>query len=98
VFGWEFFTGETDTTGYLHIKSGEAIIGGIPPALLSPPGTPAHWMLYFSAQDAEALTAKASSLGGKTLMPTTEVPNTGKFSIVQDPQGAAFALFQAVTH
>jgi predicted enzyme related to lactoylglutathione lyase len=98
VFGWEFFTGQTDTTGYLHIKCGETIIGGIPPALLSPPGTPAHWMLYFAAHDVEALTAKANSLGGKTLMPAMDVPNTGKFSIVQDPQGAVFALFQAASH
>jgi predicted enzyme related to lactoylglutathione lyase len=52
-------------------------------------------MLYFSTHDAESLTAKANSLGGKTLMPTMEIPNTGKFSILQDPQGAVFALFQA---
>jgi predicted enzyme related to lactoylglutathione lyase len=43
----------------------------------------------------DAVTSHAVSLGAKTMVPVQEIPGTGKFSIVQDPQGAAFALFQA---
>jgi predicted enzyme related to lactoylglutathione lyase len=93
VFGWELYQGQNDPSGYLHIKCGDVPIGGIYPAKL-PPNTPPHWMLYFSAADIDLTTNKAGALGATTLVAVQEIPNTGKFSIVQDPQGAAFALFQ----
>lgn len=93
VFGWELYASPNDPSGYLHIINGKAHIGGIPPTRDNP-GVPPHWMLYFSASDVEASTNKAGSLGATTLVPVTEIPNTGKFSILKDPQGAVFALFQ----
>ncbi|HEY0840816.1 MAG TPA: VOC family protein, partial [Vulgatibacter sp.] len=32
----------------------------------------------------------------KILVPATDIPEVGKFAIVSDPQGAAFAVFQSV--
>jgi predicted enzyme related to lactoylglutathione lyase len=90
VFGWELYKSPKDDSGYLHIKCGDLHIGGVQTT------EPASWLLYFSAEDAEMLTNKASALGATTLVPLTEIPNTGKFSIVKDPQGAAFALFQTL--
>jgi predicted enzyme related to lactoylglutathione lyase len=46
------------------------------------------------AFDIDAKHNRVGALGGNMLMPLMEVPNTGRFSIVKDPQGAAFALFQ----
>lgn len=53
---------------------------------------PSHWLAYFAVKDVDAATAKASSLGAKTLVPPTDIPGTGRFSVVSDPQGAVFAL------
>lgn len=94
VFGWQFVKSPTDSTGYLHIKSGDANIGGIPPANGNP-GVPPHWMLYFSASDIDITTNKAGSLGATTLLPVTEIPETGNISVLSDPQGAMFALYQS---
>jgi len=55
---------------------------------------PSHWLPYFAVTDVDASTAKAVSLGGKTHMPPTDIPDTGRFSVVADPQGAAFALIK----
>ena len=44
--------------------------------------------------DVEAATKKAESLGAKVYKGKTEVPNMGWFSIISDPTGAAFALWQ----
>lgn len=55
---------------------------------------PSHWLPYFAVSDVDASTAKAMSLGGKTHMPPTDIPGTGRFSVVADPQGAAFALIK----
>jgi predicted enzyme related to lactoylglutathione lyase len=91
VFGWDTFTNPNDPSNYMHIRNGSTGIGGIMQAY---PGVPSHWLVYFLVADAEIATNQAGSLGATTRVPVTEIPNTGKFSIVQDPQGAGFALFE----
>jgi len=44
--------------------------------------------------DVKAATAKARSLGGEVIKDVSEVPNAGMFSIIQDPTGAVFGLWQ----
>jgi predicted enzyme related to lactoylglutathione lyase len=97
VFGWEISPGQ-DNTGYLHIKNGAEFIGGIPPAEHRPPNVPPHWMLYFYVEDCDASTGKAKNLGAKVLMEPMAVQKVGRMSIVDDPQGAGFALFQPLPH
>jgi len=97
VFGWEITPGQ-DNTGYLHVKNGADYIGGIPPAEHRPPNVPPHWMLYFYVENCDASTAKAKGLGAKVLMEPMNVQNVGRMSIVDDPQGAGFALFQPLPH
>ena len=94
VFGWQIMPGEHDTSGYLHIKNGEQFIGGIPPAHMMPPHVPPHWLLYFLVADADASTARLMELGGRTIMPPMTMEKVGRFSVVADPQGAVFSLFQ----
>ena len=92
VFGWEFYKSPGDESGYLHIKSGGVPIGGIPKVDAS---MPPNWLLTFMTSDVEMATNRAGALGASTLFPLTDMPGTGKFSIVKDPQGAAFGLFQS---
>jgi hypothetical protein len=33
-------------------------------------------------------------LGGNLIVPPTDIPNTGRFSVIQDPQGAVFAVIK----
>jgi uncharacterized protein len=65
---------------------------GMPPNMK---GAPSNWLTYFATADVDASTKKAGELGGKTMMPPTDIPNVGRFSILQDPQGAVFALFKS---
>ena len=57
-------------------------------------GVPSNWIAYFAVTDCDASTKKANELGGKTIAPPMDIPNIGRFSMVQDPQGAVFALFK----
>lgn len=66
--------------------------GGLEP--LPAPNVPSHWMSYVAVPDIAAALAKVAKLGGKVLMPTTEIPGMGHFAIVQDPAGASFALYR----
>ncbi len=95
VFGWSYLVDETTPGhhGYLHIKNGETLIGGMPPSEHMPPGVPAHWMLYFQATDCAASTEKAVALGAKVHMGPMVIEKVGTITILDDPQGAGFALF-----
>jgi predicted enzyme related to lactoylglutathione lyase len=93
LFGWEIAPGQNDPSGYLHIKNGDTFIGGIPP--VGPqPGVPPHWLLYFLASDCEGAAAQAKSLGANIYYGPTTLEGVGRWAVVADPQGAAFAIFQ----
>jgi predicted enzyme related to lactoylglutathione lyase len=44
--------------------------------------------------DADASVAKAKQLGGSVVVPPTDIPDAGRFSVLKDPQGAVFAVFR----
>ena len=98
VFGWQIAPGADDNSGYLHIKNGEAFIGGIPPAQFLPPGVPPHWQLYFFVADADAATARVKELGGTVHVEPMTIEKVGRMSLVADPQGAVFSLFTPMAH
>ena len=62
------------------------------------PGAPSMWLAYVSVDDVEASTKKAQSLGATIIRDKTEVPQMGWFSILTDPTGAVFALWQGAQH
>jgi len=93
LLGWKFEPGEHDTSGYLHIKNGDAFIGGVPAPDQRDPNAPPHWLLYFQVADCDASTAKAAEHGAKIFMPPMTLEGVGRFSVIADPQGAAFSLF-----
>lgn len=51
------------------------------------------WLPYVTVADCDASQAKARGLGAKVLVPATDIPNMGRFAILEDPTGAAVALF-----
>jgi hypothetical protein len=55
---------------------------------------PPNWMVYFAVDDCDAKAALAETLGGRILMPPTDVPEIGRFATLQDPQGAAFSIIK----
>jgi predicted enzyme related to lactoylglutathione lyase len=57
-------------------------------------GIPPHWLAYFAVESCDASTKKASELGGKVMMQPRDLPDVGRFSILTDPTGATFALFE----
>jgi uncharacterized protein len=94
LFHWDFQTAPADSSGYLHIKSGGEPIGGIPPVSNYNPQLPPHWLIYFLTSDCDSTAASTKELGGHVVVPSTEIPNTGRYAALKDPQGAIFAVFQ----
>jgi predicted enzyme related to lactoylglutathione lyase len=93
LFGWTGKVGEGDPMKYWHWMNAGKDIGGM--MTLMQPNVPPHWLGYVAVSDVDAMTKKTKELGGKVLMEPMDVPKVGKFSIVQDPTGAAFALYRS---
>ena len=46
--------------------------------------------------DVDATANKIQTLGGSVCVPPTDIPQTGRFAVVGDPQGAFFSLFKGL--
>ena len=55
-------------------------------------GVPPNWIAYVSTPDVDATLKQVTALGGRVLVPGTDIPNVGRFGVFKDPQGAALAL------
>lgn len=88
VFGW---TAEPvpGPIGRLSFRrDGRLIAGGHAPQ----PGesTRPRWDVSFRVADADETAARAEELGGRVVLPPMDIP-IGRFTIVADPDGAAFS-------
>jgi predicted enzyme related to lactoylglutathione lyase len=52
--------------------------------------------IYVQVDDLQAYLNKAASMGGKTLVPPTEVPGMGQFAWFADPEGSIIGLWKPV--
>lgn len=95
MFDWQLKDMPMPDGSYTLIEVGEGTGGGL---MKHPvPDAPSLWLPYILVDDINRATAKAAELGGRVLKGVTEVPNMGSFSIVEDPTGAAFGLWQTKT-
>jgi len=91
VFGW---SGKGDGDEYWHWRNAGKDIGGMM-SHKGPPSVPPHWLAYTVVSEVDNLTKKVETLGGKVMAPAMDIPKVGRFSVVQDPTGAVFSLFQS---
>src|SRR5262245_9291902 len=92
VFGWGFKTDKAGPVSYTELKVGDRSFGGI---LEMDPGwgnIPPHWMPYFAVADCDQIAERAKKLRGDLKVPPTDIPNVGRFSVIQDPTGGVFAV------
>ncbi len=61
-------------------------------------GIPPNWLIYVSVDNADAAVASALEHGGSAMSPAFDVPNVGRMAVLQDPDGAVFAIFQPGHH
>jgi uncharacterized protein len=89
LFGWQADPFEGMAFPYRIIQNDGASNGGMRP---SQPNEPTYWLVYFGTDDIDASLAKSTELGGTTLVGAMDI-GIGKIAVLQDPQGAVFALF-----
>jgi len=90
MFDWKLK--EMPGMDYTIIEVGEGTGGGMmkKPA----PDMPDNWLPYIMVDDIAASTKKAQALGATIAKDVTEIPDMGWFSVITDPTGASFGLWQ----
>jgi len=96
LMGWTITTWDGAGAPYHQwTNNGRTLGGSMPmPEEAVKAGAPAHWMMYVFVEDIEQSFALATSLGAASCVPVTEIPTVGRFAVLNDPQGALFAMFQ----
>lgn len=94
LFGWKLAPGMNPDVPYTVFMQGERMVGGMMAITKEMMDAPPAWWVYFSVADCDATLAKAQKLGGKVHRPGTDIPNIGRFGIIEDPQGAVFAVMK----
>ena len=96
VFGW----GEKKSPmgeglgDYTEFKlNDESILGALEMMPMVPKEVPSYWLVYFAVDDVDKAHEKAVELGAREMLPPQDYPG-GRYSIVADPQGAAFGLMK----
>lgn len=101
VFGWTFQDSQASTDGFAYHEFSAA--GGYPAGGLYEISheicgegelPPPHFLSYVAVDDVDANAKLAEELGGKIIKAPMDIPNTGRFSIIQDPTGGMIATFK----
>jgi predicted enzyme related to lactoylglutathione lyase len=90
LFNWTI----NDRPDYNELVIGGREAGGL---MAIPPEwgpAPPSWLVYFATESCGRSVERAQNLGAATLLPMTAIPGTGRFAVLRDPQGAAFALYE----
>jgi hypothetical protein len=84
---WMMRQGGRDVAGMSAMRE-EQLASGAPPA----------WLSYVTVEDADAAAGRVAELGGTVMLPAFDVLDAGRMALLQDPQGAVFAVWEPKRH
>ncbi len=95
LLGWEMVDMPMQSGNYTVLKAGGEAVAGIMPMPAGVPETvPTYWAAYITVNDVDAVAKKAVEMGATLIVPPTDIPNVGRFSTFQDPQGAVINIIK----
>ena len=94
LFSWTREPMQTPTGEYTIFKKGDTQAAGMMQISKEMEAMPPHWMVYFAVDDSDRTVQKAQGMGAQVMVPPTDIPNIGRFAILNDPQGADFAVIR----
>jgi predicted enzyme related to lactoylglutathione lyase len=90
LFGWTYEPIEESPIPYLVVKNTDSRSNGGIRARQEM--EPTYWLVYFGSDDSDADAAKATGLGARQLVEPMDI-GPGRIAVLQDLQGAVFALY-----
>ena len=92
LLGWTLKESNVAGMVYNEIVVSGQHVGGIFQMGTEFGNAPSHWMPYVAVEDVDASAKRVEELGGKVCVPPTDIPNTGRFCVINDPTGATLSL------
>ncbi|WP_102224411.1 VOC family protein [Acidimangrovimonas sediminis] len=92
LFGWEVTDAGMEGFTYLLAKAEGTMAAGM--MAVPEPGMPPFWVMYLAVTDVDAEAEAIRAQGGEVHKAPADIPGTGRFAVVADPQGAVFGLLQ----
>ena len=92
LLGWTFQQ-VSEEPPYWVIKNGDRSNGGMRVLTEEEAHFPPHWLPYFAADSTDAIASATKDAGGSVAVEPFDLP-TGRVAVLQDPQGAHFAVFE----
>ena len=89
VFDWSIDANNPMNYGMVNTNAEGGINGGI-----GPTDGPNQVTFYIQVDDLQAYLNKVESLGGKTVMPPTEIPNAVTLAMFSDPEGNIIGMIK----
>lgn len=94
LFDWEMQVSESGPMIYTTFINQGRMNAGMMKIPADWGDIPPHWLVYFAVAGCEQSAAKAKALGATVLVPPTDAGDIGQFAVIQDPQGAVFAIIE----
>ena len=94
LFGWKLKESQAAGMVYNEIVAAGQEVGGMYQMGPETGHGPSHWMAYVAVEDVDAKAKQVEELGGKVSVPPTDIPNVGRFCVINDPSGAAISLIK----
>lgn len=98
VIGWRIDAESMAPGGaeYRILHAADGDVGGmltLDAAMLAG-GAKASWLGYIGVDDVDASVEQLKAAGGSVHVPPTDIPGTGRFAMVADPQGVPFYVMR----
>lgn len=94
ILGWQVTDSGMEGFDYRLAKSGGDMVAGLMSNAGQQGSPPPNWLIYFAADDCDQTAADIRAAGGTVCHGPADIPGTGRFAVVADPQGAVFGLLQ----
>ena len=98
LLGWKLKDSNAAGMVYNEIVVGGREVGGMYQMGPEFGNAPSHWMPYVAVDDVDAKAKQVAELGGKVCVPPTDIPNVGRFCVINDPTGATLSLIKLSHH
>ncbi len=95
VVGWTVTDAGMPDMAYSIFATDAGPVGGLMaiPDEASAAGAEPVWFGYVGVDDVDAMASRIEAAGGRVHRAPDDIPGVGRFAMVSDPHGAAFAVF-----
>jgi uncharacterized protein len=95
VLGWSVADAGMDGFTYHLATAGDGgMVAGMMSTAEQKESPPPNWVVYFTCTNCDASAESIRNSGGQVMTEPADIPGTGRFAIVADPQGAVFGILQ----